>query len=49
VVAQRQDVEIVESFDGMTEIKPTEQIKQGTKVVVKGARGLAENDIIRTK
>lgn len=47
--AQRQDVEIVESFEGMTEIKPTVQIQAGTKVVVKGARGLAENDIIRTK
>lgn len=49
MVAQRQDVEVVESFEGMTEIVPSEEIKAGKKVVVRGARGLAENDIIRTK
>jgi multidrug efflux pump subunit AcrA (membrane-fusion protein) len=47
-IAKRQDIEVVESFEGLTEIKPSSEFQQGTKVVVKGARGLAENDIIRT-
>jgi multidrug efflux pump subunit AcrA (membrane-fusion protein) len=49
MVAQRQDVEVVENFEGMTEIKPSEKVNKGSKVVVQGARGLAENDFIRTK
>ena len=49
MIAQRQDVEIVESFGGMTEIQVSETIQAGTKVVVRGARGLANNDFIRTK
>ena len=49
MVAQRQDVEVVENFEGMTEIKPSKKVNKGSKVVVEGARGLAENDFIRTK
>lgn len=49
MVAQRQDVEVIESFNGLTEIRPSAEIQPGTKVVVRGARGLANNDYIRTK
>lgn len=49
MIAQREDVEVVESFNGMTEIKPTQAIQSGTNVVVRGARGLTNSDFIRTK
>jgi len=49
IIAQRQDVEVVESFNGMTEIKSSDALQQGVKVVVRGARGLTNNDYIRTK
>jgi RND family efflux transporter MFP subunit len=49
MIAQRQDVEVIESYNGITEIRPTAEIQSGTKIVVQGARGLANNDYIRAK
>lgn len=50
LVAKRLDVEIVESFDGLTEIRVvSDGLQAGMTVVVKGAKGLSENDLIRTK
>ncbi len=49
MTAQRQDVEVVESFNGVTELKSEGLIQEGATVVVKGARGLTNNDYIRTK
>ena len=48
-IAKREDVEVVESYKGMSEINPKSGIKQGDKIVVNGARGLSVNDYIRTK
>lgn len=50
LIAKRLDVEIVESFDGLTEIRVvSDGLQAGMTVVVKGAKGLSENDLIRTK
>jgi membrane fusion protein, multidrug efflux system len=50
LVARRMDVLVVESFDGLTEIKASKgSLKPGMTVVVKGARGLSEGDLVRTK
>lgn len=49
MVARRQDVEVVESFGGWTEIKIISGgLQAGMIVVVKGARGLSEGDLLRT-
>jgi RND family efflux transporter MFP subunit len=50
LVARRQDVAVVESFNGLSEIKLVDGgLNAGMAVVVKGARGLAEGDLLRTK
>lgn len=50
LVAKRLDVEIVETFNGLTEIRLVSGgLQAGMTVVVKGAKGLSENDLIRTK
>ncbi len=50
LVAKRLDVEIVEAFNGLTEIRLVSGgLEAGMTVVVKGAKGLSENDLIRTK
>jgi membrane fusion protein (multidrug efflux system) len=50
LVARRMDVSVVESFDGLSEIKASGgSLKPGMTVVVKGARGLSEGDLLRTK
>lgn len=49
MIAKRENVEVLESFNGMTEIKANQAIEAGLKVVVRGARGLTNNDYIRTK
>lgn len=49
MTAQRLDIEVIESFNGMSEIRPDDKMKSGVKIVVRGARGLTNNDYIRTK
>ena len=50
LVAKRQDVEVVETFNGLSEIKlENGGLEAGMRVVVKGAKGLSDNDLIRTK
>jgi membrane fusion protein, multidrug efflux system len=50
LVARRQDVKVVESFNGLSEIQLVDGgLNAGMAVVVKGARGLAEGDLLRTK
>lgn len=46
--AKRVNVVIRESFNGVSEIEPNDmEIKSGTRVVVKGARGLSDNDFLK--
>jgi RND family efflux transporter MFP subunit len=50
LVAKRKDVVVIETFDGLSEIQMVEGgLQAGTAIVVKGAKGLSENDVIRTK
>jgi RND family efflux transporter MFP subunit len=50
LVAKRQEVEVVETFNGLSEIKlENGGLEAGMRVVVKGAKGLSDNDLIRTK
>ena len=50
LIAKRLDVEVVESFNGFSEVKLSDSgLQVGMSVVVKGAKGLSENDLIRTK
>jgi RND family efflux transporter MFP subunit len=50
LIAKRLDVEVVESFNGFSEVKLSDAgLQVGMSVVVKGAKGLSENDLIRTK
>ena len=50
LVAKRQEVEVVETFNGLSEIKlENDGLEAGMRVVVKGAKGLSDNDLIRTK
>jgi RND family efflux transporter MFP subunit len=50
LVAKRQEVEVVETSNGLSEIKlENGGLEAGMRVVVKGAKGLSDNDLIRTK
>lgn len=50
LIAKRLDVEVVESFNGFSEVKLSDGgLQVDMLVVVKGAKGLSENDLIRTK
>jgi membrane fusion protein, multidrug efflux system len=47
-VAKRMDVTVVESSDGVSEIEVvTGGLAEGMQIVLKGAKGITENDIIR--
>jgi membrane fusion protein, multidrug efflux system len=49
LVARRMDVTVVESFNGFSEVKNISGgLEAGMTVVVKGARGLSEGDLLRT-
>ena len=41
-------VEVIEKYNGETLIV-SDQVKAGQEIIVEGARGIAENDIVRTK
>lgn len=46
--AKRVNVVVRESFNGVSEIEPNDmEIKSGTRVVVKGARGLSDKDFLK--
>jgi membrane fusion protein, multidrug efflux system len=48
--AKRINVHVIESYNGVTEISPLENVlKPGEQVVVQGAKGITEGDLIRTK
>lgn len=49
-LATRVNVTVVESYGGLTEITANdESLTPGTKVVVEGAKGITEGDLVRTK
>jgi len=48
LIAKRVDVNVIESYDGLSEIEAAE-LTNGTSIVVNGAKGITEGDIIRTK
>ena len=43
------NIQVIETFEGEALVKPSKDIKPGQKVVVEGAKGITENDIVAIK
>lgn len=46
---EKRIITVIEKYDGQALISPSSPIKVGEQVVVEGARGIADKDIVRTK